>query len=122
MADCGSSPSKTTHVGEKVIDVEITVRVTGRARIYVDRDGFKHMKRAEIDYCEEKIRKDIDNDLLPLLEKAVGFKHVVLEGEKVASGCAMVGLRCMLYEDAPLLRECIERDKKKRSKDGKDKS
>ena len=108
-----NSSSKITHVGDKDIDVEITVRVTGRARIYLDSDGFKHMKRAEIDYCVEKIRKDIDKTLLPLLEKAVGFKHVVLEGEKVSSGCVMVGLRCMLYEDAPLLRECLERDKQK---------
>ena len=113
MTECGSTPSETKLIGEKAIDVEITVRVSGRARIYLDGAGFKCMKRAEIDYCEEKIRKDIDETLLPLLEKAVGFKHVVLEGEKVSSGCVMVGLRCMLYEDAPLLRECIERDKHK---------
>lgn len=118
MADCGSSPSKTKFVGEKVIDVELTVRVGGRARIYLDSDGFKHMKRAEIDFCIDKIDADIDKTLLPLLEKAVGFKHVVLEGEKVSSGCALVRLRSMLYEDAPVLRECIERDKKKKDQKG----
>lgn len=114
MADMEGS-STTKFVGEKVIDMELTVRVTGRARIYID-GTLKVMKRAEIDYCIDKIDDDIDKTLLPLLEKAVGFKHVVLEGETVPSGCALVRLRSMLFEDAPILRECLERDK--RSKDG----
>lgn len=117
MADMEGGTSKTKFVGEKDIDVKITVRVTGRARIYLDGEGFKFMKRAEIDYCVSKMGEAVDKTLLPLLEKAVGFKHVVLEGKTVPSGCAMLGLRCMLYEDAPVLRACLERDKEKHGKD-----
>lgn len=85
----------------KKIDKTIKIRVRGEIRILQNSDG---VDRAVIEYHEALMNEEIDKALLPLLEEIVGFKHMVFEGELVPAGCALIGFRCALLSDSPLLR------------------
>ena len=75
-------------IGIKKFNFEITISVTGEARIYGDRVGDR---RAEIEYDAEKMREVLDEALVAKLEKVVWFKNFRDDGRLLLGSWECIG-------------------------------